>query len=188
MRTWRRDTGDEDKLDARPMPDPAATFDWGAYTPFDARVTGALRDAPREVAEDLFARLMAARADRAAALAALAPAPLEPAPLGAWLLAIAPAASADAARWTGLVADVALWLGDRIVAAAPHLRWELFTSHKKATGYQRAVLTGFTKIEDPRYYVDVAFMVASWADLCARRRLARPDFLATIEEVTLRDA
>jgi hypothetical protein len=31
-------------------------------------------------------------------------------------------------------------------------------------------------------------MVASWAELAARRRMAKPDFLATIEEVTLRDA
>ena len=170
-------------------------MDWAGYVPFDARVTGALRDATRAEAEDHFARLMAARPERRAALAALAArhgvdldADDAPARLGAWLVAVAPEAAADPARWTGLVADVALWLGDRIVARARALRWELFVSHKKATGYQRPVLVGFTRVEDPRYYVDVAFMVASWADLAARRRAARGDFLVTIEAVTLQDA
>jgi hypothetical protein len=166
-------------------------IDWGSYEPFDARVPGTLRDAARADAEDHFARLMAARPERLDALAALAArhrVDLEPDALGAWLVAEAPEASADAARWTGLVADVALWLGERLIARAPALRWELFVSHKKATGYQRPVLVGFTKVADRHYYVDVAFMVASWAELAARRRMAKADFLVTIEAVTLRDA
>jgi hypothetical protein len=166
-------------------------LDWGDYESFDARVTGALRDAERADAEDHFARLMAARPERLAALAALAArhgVALEPADLGAWLVAAAPEASADPARWTGLVADVALWLGERLIARAPALRWELFVSHKKATGYQRPVLVGFTRVADSHYYVDIAFVVASWAELAARRRAAKRDFLVTIEAVTLQDA
>lgn len=164
---------------------------WGDYAPFDARVTGALREASRADAEDHFARLMAARPERVAALAAIAArhrVDLDPAALGAWLVAAAPEASADPARWTGLVADVALWLGERVIAKAPALRWELFVSHKKATGYQRPVLVGFTRVADRHYYVDIAFMVASWAELAARRRAARGDFLVTIEQVCLGDA
>ena len=165
-------------------------LEWRDYEPFDARVTGALRDTDRAVAEDHFARLMAARPERLAALAALAArhgVALEPAALGAWLVAEAPDASSDA-RWSGLVADVALWLGERLIARAPALRWELFVSHKKATGYQRPVLVGFTRVADRHYYVDVAFMVASWAELAARRRAAKAEFLVTIEAVTLEDA
>ena len=164
-------------------------IDWGHYSPFDARVIGTLRDATRADAEDHFARLMAARPERLAALATLAArhgVALEPAALGAWLVAAAPDASPDP-RWSGLVADVALWLGERLIARAPALRWELFVSHKKATGYQRPVLVGFTKVADRHYYVDVAFMVASWAELAARRRAAKADFLVTIEAVTLQD-
>ena len=56
-----------------------------------------------------------------------------------------------------------------------------------ATGYQRPVLMGFPRVADPHYYVDVAFMVASWVDLAARRRAVKPDFLATIVEVTVTD-
>jgi hypothetical protein len=187
--------------------------DLTGYQPFDARVAGPLRDAPREVAEDHFARLMAARAERRAELAALwrrhggpaAPdaldAPDAPARLGAWLAAALAAAGAggvdpltgpDAAAWTGVIADVALWLGDRIVArgaaAGAAVGWDLCTRPPRATGYHRPVLVGFRRPDDPRYYVDVAHMVASWAAIAARGRPARPDFLATIEDVTAADA
>jgi hypothetical protein len=163
-------------------------LDWDGYVPFDAGVTGSLRDAPRAVAEDHFARLMAARPVRAAALAALAArhgVALEPVALGTWLVAALP--DNDAALASGLIADVSLWLGERIISGTP-LRWELFVSHKKATGYQRPVLMGFSKVADPHYYVDVAFMVASWAELAARRRGVRADFLETIVQVTRADA
>jgi hypothetical protein len=44
-------------------------------------------------------------------------------------------------------------------------------------------------VPDPRYYVDVAHLVASWADLASRRRPnVRRDFLATIEKTTVADA
>ncbi len=148
-----------------------------------------LRDVPREVAEEVYARLMAEKAERCAALEARAAAEgVEATPLaiGAWLRA--QLAGRDPDTISDVAVDVALWLGERIIARAPHLRWELYTGVKKSTGYQRAVLTGFTKVDDPRYYVDVAHFVSSWCELCARRRLAREDFLATIEETTLRDA
>jgi len=176
------------------MRDAAATFDWGSWQPFEARLDAPLREVAREVAEDHFARLMAARAERTAALAALAArhgVALEPAPLGAWLAAALRAAGPAAIRdplWSGLVADVALWLGEQLIARSGTLRWELFTSHKKATGYQRPVLTGFTQVADRHYYVDIAFMVASWAEFAARGRAIKDDFLATIADVTLRDA
>ena len=119
-----------------------------------------------------------------------------PAAVGGWLADALGAEGAaaltgpDAALWTGLVADVALWLGERTIGASHgRLRWELLTAPKKATGYQRPVLVGFTSVADPRYYVDVAHLVASWADLAARRRPGlRRDFLATIEATILRDA
>jgi len=164
--------------------------DFTGYEPFDAGVTGPLRDAARDVAEQHFDRLMAARATRVAALEALAArhgVELEPAAIGAWLGGVAPDA-ADDPRWSGVIADVALWLGERIIAAAPQVSWTLLTAPKKATGYQRPVLIGFTRVDDDRYYVDIAHLVASWAELAARRRPIKPDFLATIEAVTLRDA
>jgi hypothetical protein len=173
------------------MRGPAAKMDWGDYAPHDAGVAGPLRDAPRAVAEDHLARLLAARPVRRAQLAALIGrhgVALDPAAIGAWLVAAAPTAAGDDARWTGLVADVALWLGDRMIDAAPHLRWALSVSHRKATGYQRPVLVGFRAVADPHYYVDVAHLIASWAGLAARRRRARHDFLVEIERVTLADA
>lgn len=177
------------------------------WQPLELGVAGPLRDAPRDVAERAFERLMAARAERCRALAALAAddgVDLAPArddatlALGRWLAAWAHAAGpaavdgAQAARRAGLAVDTALWLGERIIAraaaAGAALRWELYTGVKKSTGYQRAVLTGFGRVTDPRYYVDVAHFVAAWLELAARRRPARADFLATIEATTLADA
>lgn len=178
---------------------------FGAWEPLASDVSGPLRDAPREVAEAAFADLMSARPARLAAVTALASRhgvaldrPDAASALGTWLVTAAttagPAAltGPDAWRWAGLAADTALWLGEHIIAtAAPTgaaLRWELYTGIKKSTGYQRAVLTGFRRVDDPRYYVDVAHFVASWFELAARRRPARPDFLATIATTTLADA
>jgi hypothetical protein len=147
-----------------------------------------LRDVPREVAEEVFARLMEQKAARCAALEAMAVAEgveeLTPLGMGAWLRE----KLAGADDTSDVAVDVSLWLGERIISRAPHLRWELYVGVKKSTGYQRAVLVGFMGVDDARYYVDVAHFVSSWCELCARRRMARADFLATIEATTLRDA
>ena len=179
------------------------SVDWAGYVPFDARVDGPLRDVPREVADDHFARLMAARPVRRAALAALwsrhGGGDLDadgPAAVGAWLAAALGAAGKgaltgpSAGLWSGVIADVALWLGDRVIhATSGRVRWELLTAPKKATGYQRPVLVGFTRVDDPRYYVDIAHLAASWAQLAAKGRPnVRADFLATIEQATIADA
>lgn len=164
------------------------------WQPLVLETDAPLRDVPRDVAERVFASLMAARAERCAALTALAAAhgvsladaENPPLVLGTWLRDHL--AAADAATTSALAADVSLWLGERIVARAPHLAWTMYTAHKKSTGYQRAVLTGFRRVDDPRYYVDLAHFVSAWCDLCARRRAARADFLVTIEATTLRDA
>jgi hypothetical protein len=196
------------------------TVDWTDYCPFDAGIVEPLRSVPRDIAEDHFARLMNARSERHRQLASLVArnAGIEvdaagPGSLGAWLMAslhdAGPEAltGAHAALWTGVVADVALWLGERVIrraadleqsgvlrpllgapGAAGPVRWELLTAPKKATGYHRPVLVGFIRVPDPRYYVDVAHLVASWADLAARQRPnVRPDFLATIETTTIAD-
>jgi len=183
-----------------------SALDWAAYAPFAAGVDRPFRDLPREAAEDHFARLMAARPARRAALEALwahnagdAPPRLDdagPAAVGARLAAALGAAGrdaltgADAALWTGLVADVALWIGERVIAASGgRLRWELLTRRKKDTGYQRPVLVGFAGVADPDYYSDVAHIVASWAQLAARRRPnLKADFLAVVEDTLRRDA
>ncbi|MBK9031155.1 MAG: hypothetical protein IPL61_07435 [Myxococcales bacterium] len=174
-------------------------LDLSGWEPLTVPVAGDLRDASREQAAAAFAALHDARAQRIAALTALAArhdvalAGDDAAErLGAWLVTAAAAAGPEAiggAVWTGLAADVTLWLGERVIAASGGaLRWDLYTAHKKATGYQRAVLVGFAGVDDPRYYVDLAHFVASWLELALRRRPARPDFLAVIARTTLADA
>ncbi len=159
------------------------------WTPLDLGVVGPLRDATRADAERAFARLMEVRAGRVRTLEALAGTG-DTRALSSWLATTARALGVE--RTSDLAVDAALWLGERIISRAADdgggLRWELYTGVKKSTGYQRAVLTGFRKVDDPRYYVDVAHFVASWLELCARRRAAREDFLVTIEDTTLADA
>jgi hypothetical protein len=155
------------------------------WQPLDLGVVGPLRDANREDAERAFARLMSVRAERCRMLESLAGTD-DIAAMSPWLHATAQELGVD--RTDALAVDASLWLGEHIIARAPSLRWELYTGIKKSTGYQRAVLTGFTKVTDPRYYVDVAHFVASWLELCARRRAAKPDFLVTIATTTLADA
>lgn len=155
------------------------------WQPLDLGVVGPLRDASRADAERAFATLMEVRAERCRMLVELAGTDDIHA-MSAWLAETARELGVD--RIDAIAVDASLWLGERIIAKAPQLRWELYTGVKKSTGYQRAVLTGFTRVSDPRYYVDVAHFVASWLELCARRRAAKPDFLVTIEETTLKDA
>lgn len=157
----------------------------GVWHPLDLGVSVPLRDASREEAERAFALLMSVRAERCRMLVALAGTG-DLAAMSAWLAETARELGVD--RTDALAVDASLWLGEHIIARAPQLRWEMYTGVKKSTGYQRAVLTGFTRVSDPRYYVDVAHFVASWLELCARRRAAKPDFLVTIAETTLKDA
>ena len=159
---------------------------------------GELRDASRAEAQAVYDTLMATRGERVAGLVALAArhqVELDAADAtdraGAWLIACANAAgpeAVDSAGWQGLATDVTLWLGDRIIAAAPGVAWTFYTAHKKATGYQRAVLTGFAAVDDPRYYVDLAHFVSRWLELALRRRAARADFLTVIATTAIADA
>ncbi len=176
-----------------------SSIDFAGWQPLAIPLSGEARDATRDDAARAYAALVDAKDARVRALTALAAqhgVDLGAADacerLGAWLVAAAAAVGPDAigtAAWSGLAIDATLWLGERLIAASDGaLRWELYTAHKKATGYQRAVLVGFRGVDDPRYYVDLAHFVASWLELALRRRPARPDFLAVIERTTLADA
>lgn len=174
-------------------------IDFGSWTALPLSVDGPLRDASRATAEALFATLVHAQSARCAALLTLAKlnhvelsdvaTAASAAALGTWLKPRLPRTVGPTdPRGYGLATDIALWIGSGIIAKAPHVRWQLLTSHKKSTGYQRAVLTGFSRVDDPHYYVDVAHFVATWVDYAIRERAAREDFLATIYTTTLADA
>ena len=169
------------------------------YPPWPTIADGPLREASRAQAEEFYAWFLAARGARIRELCRVLPA-FSHAPtrrelvdigsqLATLLVNATYAAFHDdrAPHLTALVGDVGIWLGERIIAAAPGLAWRLALSHKKALGYQRPVLMGFAGLS-PDYYVDVGFFVASWAELAARGRRAAPDFLANIETSALADA
>ena len=176
-----------------------AAIDFGSWTALPLSVDGPLRDASRATAEALFATLVQAQPARCAALVTLAKhnhveisnvaTAAAAAALGAWLKPRLPRTFGPAdPRGYGLATDIALWIGSGIIANAPQVHWQLLTSHKNSTGYQRAVLTGFSRVDAPHYYVDVAHFVATWVDYAIRQRAAREDFLTTIYATTLADA
>jgi len=174
-------------------------LDFTGWEPLAIDVAGDLRDASRADADAAYATIMAAVPARVAGFEALAArhgvdlaGPDAVARLGAWLVEVAKAAGpglVGTPMWSGLAADVALWLGQRVIASTGGaVRWQHYVAHKKATGYQRAVLVGFAAVDDERYYVDIAHFVASWLELALRRRGARADFLAVIVATARRDA
>jgi hypothetical protein len=62
--------------------------------------------------------------------------------------------------WYAVVNDLSLFLGDVIIERAPGLRWEFFTGGKKDASYQRHVIMGFSRVSDPKYYIDIDWALA----------------------------
>src|SRR5690348_14110430 len=64
-------------------------------------------------------------------------------------------------RWYAVVNDIGLFLGEVMVERSPILSWVFFTKGKKMSAYQRHVIMGFTKVENPDY-VDIDIGVATY--------------------------
>ncbi len=65
--------------------------------------------------------------------------------------------------WYAVVNDVALHLGDIIILRSPRLQWIMFVAGKKNMAYQRHVISGFTRVANPKYNVDIDIAVATYA-------------------------
>lgn len=204
---WRYGRIDSCVTGTTAMATTIAPIQWQTWEPLQLPVQAALRDVDAACARQVFDVLMTARTTRIAALCQLAahngclmpPHATAAAAheLGTWLHAALPISyqrdrqtplAAQAPELWGLGYDVTLWIGEGLCAAAPNLHWQLLATHKKSTGYQRAVLSGFSKVAARDYYVDIAHFVAGWLELVVRRRAARADFLAHIFSITARDA
>jgi hypothetical protein len=178
---------------------------WTGYQLFDAGIDRPLREATRAEAERHFALVMSERPRRLQGLRELlrtngldveaGPVPVQG--LNDWLVAslraerargVEPLRGPEAGAWYSLVVDVALELGDAIIAAAPHVAWQLFTRLEKATGYQRPVLSGFRRVSDPSYYVDVAHLVSTYVGLVCRGQQVKPDYLSTLVRIAVDQA
>jgi hypothetical protein len=150
-------------------------IDWDEYEPFDPGVRQPLHELSKKEARAAFERLMAAKADRIAALGQLLKAngvELDETDsavqdLNDWFQANVEADRANSGRlvpmWYSVVNDVALFLGDLIISRHPQLRWTMFEAGKKDAAFQRHVVMGFTKVSNPKYNLDVDMAVATYA-------------------------
>jgi hypothetical protein len=185
----------------RAEPPYAPPVDWTGYQLFDAGIDRALREVSREDAERHFALVMRERPARLRGLRELLArngvAEVGVQGLNDWLVAalraekargVDPLRGPEAGAWYSLIVDLALELGEVIMAAAPHVGWQLFTKLEKATGYQRPVLSGFRGVSDPSYYVDVAHLVSTYVGLVCRGQQVKPDYLATLVRIAIDQA
>jgi hypothetical protein len=64
-------------------------------------------------------------------------------------------------RWYAVGLDVGLFIGDAIIHRAPSLEWRLFTDGRTDASYHRPVIMGFTRVANPRYYLDPELVVGT---------------------------
>lgn len=62
--------------------------------------------------------------------------------------------------WYAVVNDVALFIGEVMIERYPTLKWGMPIKWKKEGSYQRHAITGFTKVPNPDFNVDVDRLVA----------------------------
>lgn len=150
------------------------SVDWNGYEPYVPPVVGPRRELSRRQAEDAYEHLMAAKRERIEMLQMLLrdngielkddDTQIEL--LSEWFRANVERSGNDPDRlrniWYAVVNDVALFLGDVIIHRFPGVQWQLFVSGKRDVAYQRHVLVGFTSAPNPKYYVDIDRLVATY--------------------------
>lgn len=147
------------------------SVDWGSYTAFRPGVDRPLGELPRREARAAFHRLMEAKADRISnlrTLLALNGVELSSDDAGLqqlddWFQATVQGDVASGrllSIWYGVVNDVALFLGDVMVERSPNLKWVMFDMASRGTALHRHVIMGFSRVENPKYNVDIDWLVA----------------------------
>jgi hypothetical protein len=151
------------------------SVDWNGYEPYVPPHYGPLAEMSRREARECFNHLMAAKSDRINQLRTLMKAngitlgddDLSVQRLNDWFRANVAADPENPERlrslWYGVVNDVALYLGDIMIARTPHLHWEMFTSGRRNVVYQQHVIMGFRGVANPKYNADVDGVVATYA-------------------------
>ena len=151
------------------------SIDWNDYEPYDPGVSRPLHEVSKSDARAAFERLMRAKGGRIDALSELLRAnglELECnnaaiQALNTWLTAHVEGDPASPGRlkpmWYSVVNDIALFLGECIIARNRNLRWVLFESGRKDAAFQRHVIMGFAKVPNPKYNLDIDMVIASYA-------------------------
>ena len=150
------------------------TVDWDSYEIYDPGTHSTLDELSRADARKAYTRLMDAKSGRIEMLTALLRAngvvlnqsqeAIQA--LNDWFAGNVQPDPSESGRlladWYSVVNDVALFLGDVIIARAPALRWEFYVwGGKRARSYQRHVIMGFpTENPKNRLSLDIDMAVA----------------------------
>jgi hypothetical protein len=85
--------------------------------------------------------------------------------------------------WYSVVNDLSLFLSEVILSGAPNLRWRFVDRPPSDLAFQRHVLSGFTRVPNPRYYVDIDDMLAAYGLRATKDRgLDREAFVRWVED------
>jgi hypothetical protein len=154
--------------------DPRVNVDWGSYVPFNPGVTQPLHEVSARDARAAFDRLMKERPRRLEELAkllaeqgvALSSSDGGIQDVNDWFRRCVEADPNSPGRlrpvWYSVVNDLALFLGETIIARSPSLGWVLFDKGKKDVSFQRHVISGFTQVANPKYNIDIDRLVATY--------------------------
>jgi hypothetical protein len=179
---------------------PGGGVDWTAYEPFDPGIWGPLREQSAADARGAFDRLMAAKEERKLALSHLLKANgIELVPtdeaiqrMNDWFRSEVEPDSGDPTRlrplWYAVVNDLALYLGDVIVGRNPGVAWTIMTRPKDHISFQRHVLTGFAKVPNPNYNIDIDRLIATYGQRAIAGLTVEPDEFVRILNAAARKA
>lgn len=149
------------------------SVNWDGYVPFDPGVTRPLHEVTKREARGAFQRLLAAKAERIAVLrqllkqneVALSSEVEGLHALNNWFRSEVEGDWATGRLlpiWYGVVNDLALFLGDAIVATSPeNLKWVMFDKGSRDIAFQRHVIMGFS-VANPKYNVDIDRLVDTY--------------------------
>ena len=152
------------------------SLDWCRYEPYRPPYSGPLAQLSRSEARESFDLWLAARSGRWVQLqrlletvgVALGTSDADVQRLNDWFRASVEANPEDgsrlANRWYAVVNDLAVVLGDMVIQRCPGLTWEFFTrGGKRDVSFQKHVVTGFTKVPNPKFNLDAEGLVATYA-------------------------
>ncbi|MEH1057231.1 hypothetical protein V6U89_18765 [Micromonospora sp. CPCC 206171] len=170
------------------------SVNWDDYNPYEPPYYGPLAELSRAEARESFNQLMSAKSERIDMLRALLKANGLPLSgdddsvqrLAEWLRSEVEANPEHPERlrniWYAVVNDVALFLGETLINRCPGLRWEMFTAGRRDVAYQKHVITGFRKVANPKYNLDIDRLVATYLHQVISGKPTDPSYFVNVLE------
>ncbi len=82
--------------------------------------------------------------------------------------------------WYAVVNDVALFLGDVLIARCPNLHWDLVLDGRRDIPFQKHVIVGFGNVPNPKFNLDIDRLVATYAHQVVAGDSVDADFFAKV--------